>query len=680
MAKRIAIILMIGLMIISGCAVTVLGFRTYSRHVREFTTLGCNTSELGANLAEQVMENAIDNGILDFATLFSRSYEPVGENEPRRFRSGYDLYLDRRLLLFADAFLDAEPIHYAYLVANDGYIALHTNPARSKLLTTPPSPHGHPPTGRYCGVYTDPQGHTYHEYTQPVYVYRRHWGQFRVGIPVALIKAEAREIVLRSMAVMTLISAILATLLYFVVHRSLRPLKDLAATTARMGAGDLTVRADYNGRNELGDLARAFNAMAEHIETDHKTLEDRVRARTAELGDANTKLRDGIARRTKAEQEARALKQQIEFILGATKTGIDVIDAEFNVRYIDPEWRKVYGDPAGKKCYEYFMGRSEPCPDCGVITALETKEICVTEELLVKENNRPVQVTTMPFRNDKGEWLVAEVNTDITERKQNEDALRKSHRELIEVTTKLNRSNHDLQDFVYIASHDLREPLRKISSFGNLLKESLDGQLSEDDQENLNFLTDGADRMDEMVQGLLTYSRVTTRKKSLDPVDLNETVHQLRGMEVAALLEDAGAALEVPQALPTVAGDPVQIRQLLQNLITNAVKYRRKGVTPRVEIRPGHTDDGQPRIEVADNGIGIPDEMRNDIFVMFRRLHSRRQYTGSGIGLAVCKRIVERHGGRIGVESKLGQGSTFWFTLETSDPAHTHADPQPAGA
>jgi len=131
-----------------------------------------------------------------------------------------------------------------------------------------------------------------------------------------------------------------------------------------------------------------------------------------------------ITERMRAEKEVQALKTQIEFILGATKTGLDIIDAKFNIYYIDPEWKKVYGDYAGRKCYQYFMDRNTPCPDCGVVKALQTKSIIVTEEVLLKENSRPIQVTTIPFQNNAGEWLVAEVNVDIAERKRAEESLR----------------------------------------------------------------------------------------------------------------------------------------------------------------------------------------------------------------------------------------------------------------
>ena len=135
-----------------------------------------------------------------------------------------------------------------------------------------------------------------------------------------------------------------------------------------------------------------------------------------------------ITDRKKAEEDVKALNKQIEYILGATKTGLDIIDSNYNLIYIDPEWKKVYGDPAGKKCYEYFMGRKSVCEGCGLAKAIKTKKIVVSEEILAKEGNRPIQVTSIPFQDEKGNWLVAEVNTDISERKKYEEELRVSER------------------------------------------------------------------------------------------------------------------------------------------------------------------------------------------------------------------------------------------------------------
>jgi len=153
-------------------------------------------------------------------------------------------------------------------------------------------------------------------------------------------------------------------------------------------------------------------------------LEEQLVRRSVELARTNVDLQDEIKERKKAQAEIEALKKQMEFILGATKTGLDIIDSDYNMVYIDPVWQKVYGDPKGKKCYQYFMGSNKVCPGCGITRALETKKPVVTEEILVREGNRPIQVTTIPFQDEKGNWLVAEVNVDITERKKVEEKIK----------------------------------------------------------------------------------------------------------------------------------------------------------------------------------------------------------------------------------------------------------------
>jgi signal transduction histidine kinase len=239
-----------------------------------------------------------------------------------------------------------------------------------------------------------------------------------------------------------------------------------------------------------------------------------------------------------------------------------------------------------------------------------------------------------------------------------------SAKEALEVTNiKLERSNKELQDFTYIASHDLREPLRKISAFGQLLQESLEGKLDEDEEENFAFMIDGATRMQHMVNDLLVYSRVTTKAKPPERVDLNAVIDDLKNVELAVRVEETGGVINVPELLPPVDADPSQIHQLLQNLLGNGLKYCRKGVPPVITVRGRVVNGNMVCIEVQDNGIGIEEQYCANIFGMFKRLHSREDYEGSGIGLAVCKKIVERHGGEIGVESNPGVGSTFWFTV-----------------
>lgn len=251
----------------------------------------------------------------------------------------------------------------------------------------------------------------------------------------------------------------------------------------------------------------------------------------------------------------------------------------------------------------------------------------------------------------------------INQQLESEVAERKRIQEALEI------SNRELTDFVYVASHDLREPLRKISSFGQLLQKSLQGKLSDDERENLEFMIDGSDRMTMMIDGLLIYSRVNTKDITFETVDLNEAIERLKELELGMLLEETGSIIEVPQPLPKVCADPIQMEQLLQNLIANGIKYHREGVKPRITIKAKEVSDNKVRIEVQDNGIGIAPEYRDEIFKMFKRLHSSREYDGCGIGLSVCKKIVERHGGRIGVESEPGVGSMFWFTISLAKDA-----------
>jgi len=262
-----------------------------------------------------------------------------------------------------------------------------------------------------------------------------------------------------------------------------------------------------------------------------------------------------------------------------------------------------------------------------------------------------------------GRKLLLTVIRDITERKQAEEEREALLEDLRTLNYKLEQSNKELQDFVYVASHDLQEPLRKISSFGILLQDSLQGKLDEDQQENFEYMIDGAKRMQMMIGDLLDYSRVTTRAKPFERVDLNKVIEDLKSLELATLVDETRGAIYVPEPLPPVRGDPSQVYRLLQNLIGNGLKFHQEGIPPKITISARRTKDNMLHIQVQDNGIGIDAKYHEQVFTMFKRLHSRKRYKGTGIGLAICKKIVNRHRGDIGVKSTPGEGSTFWFTL-----------------
>jgi PAS domain S-box-containing protein len=324
-------------------------------------------------------------------------------------------------------------------------------------------------------------------------------------------------------------------------------------------------------------------------------------------------------------------------------------------------------DVIGKYFYDFFSPDNKEELKKAMLRIFSEKEPCV--DFLHNDVRRDGKIITIetngvPIINDDGELVgYRGVNRDITERKKAEEAMKQLNRDLESTIAKVEEANDNLKKFVYVASHDLREPLRKITSFGELLKNSLDGKICEDETENLNYMIDGAERMSQMIEGLLSYSRVSTKGQTSQAVDLSELIEQLKGLELSVLIDEKKVTLEIPQDLPYVEADPVQIRQLLQNLIANGIKYQKKDSKPCITITSRPADDGMVRIEVADNGIGIKPEYQSEVFKMFRRLHSRNEYEGTGIGLSVCKKIVERHGGRIGVESEYGQGSVFWFAI-----------------
>ena len=243
---------------------------------------------------------------------------------------------------------------------------------------------------------------------------------------------------------------------------------------------------------------------------------------------------------------------------------------------------------------------------------------------------------------------------------QQEIAVRQKAEAVVEQRSQeLARSNAELEQMAYVASHDLQEPLRMVTSYLQLLEQRYGGRLDADAHEFIAFAVDGAKRMQALIDDLLTYSRLGTKVKPLQPTDCGavmETVRRLLRMAI----DESGAQLQYA-ALPMVMGDAAQLTQLFQNLIANAIKFQ-AGQPPQIAVR-AEPEGEFWRFEVQDNGIGIAPEYFDRIFVMFQRLHSRSTYPGTGIGLAICKKIVERHGGRIWVESAPGQGTVFKFTL-----------------
>jgi PAS domain S-box-containing protein len=358
-----------------------------------------------------------------------------------------------------------------------------------------------------------------------------------------------------------------------------------------------------------------------------------------------------------------------KLILDSAGDGIYGLDMEGKVTFINPAASKMLGLNGGQiigKPMEHIVvhhtnkdgaafaeGRSP------ILTILEDgMPRQGTEELFrrVDGTSIPVDYLSTPIF-ERGEQIGSVVSfRDVTERQRAEQALADKARELA-------RSNTELEQFAYVASHDLQEPLRMVSSYTQLLARRYKGKLGSDADDFITYAVDGAARMQTLIQDLLAYSRVGTKGREFVPTDCERLLDRVLG-DLKVAIEESGAVVS-RDALPIVRADETQIGQLLQNLIGNALKFRNQE-PPHVQVSSKR--NGKEWIfSVRDNGIGIDSQYAERIFVIFQRLHRREEYPGTGIGLAVCKKIVERHGGRIWVESNPEKGATFYFTLPTQN-------------
>jgi PAS domain S-box-containing protein len=277
---------------------------------------------------------------------------------------------------------------------------------------------------------------------------------------------------------------------------------------------------------------------------------------------------------------------------------------------------------------------------------------------------RWISVSGEPIFDSQGRFTgYRGVGSDITERKLAEAELKRAHDDLAKKAEELQRSNAELEQFAYVASHDLQEPLRMVSSYTQLLGKRYGDKLQGDAQEFMHYIVDGAARMKQLIEDLLAYSRVGTKGKEFKPVPVEAPLRKAITNLRAAIEESSAAVTWDP--LPTVDADEMQLAQLFQNLMGNALKFRGSGV-PRIHVS-AEEKDGEWHLSVADNGIGIEPQYFERIFMLFQRLHTMGEYPGTGIGLAICKKVVERHGGRIWVSSTAGEGSRFHFTLPKRD-------------
>ena len=446
----------------------------------------------------------------------------------------------------------------------------------------------------------------------------------------------------------------------------IQPIRRLNASAKKLSQGEWDATSEIDRSDEVGQLAKSFNSMAEQLQESFNILEERIDERTALLSQTNQQLITEVAHRQRVEEKLRQSLQTLsDFKYALEQSAIVAItDAQGTITYVNDRFcqisqyeRKELIDRthriinSGYHAPEFFQDLWSTIAS-GQIWRAEMKN-------QAKDGSYYwVDTTIVPFLDESGKpWQYLAIQNEITERKQID-------RELRQFATQLQRSNRELKNFAYIVSHDLQEPLRKMKSFCQLLAKECQGQFTDNEKalRYLDYIIDAAGRQRTMIQALLNYSRLGRNDSSKVAIDL--------GAVVEKVLEDLSIPIAETQAtvtvsdLPTVEASPPQMAQLFLNLIGNGIKFQ-GDATPRIRIE-AKLQPEKWLISVQDNGIGINPKYAERVFQIFQRLHSRSEYSGTGIGLAICRKIVEGHGGRIWVASEPGQGSTFYFTLPVS--------------
>ena len=378
------------------------------------------------------------------------------------------------------------------------------------------------------------------------------------------------------------------------------------------------------------------------------------------LGTARVLIRD-YTQRKRPEEELKESEERFRSVTQSASEAIIIADSKGEIISWNDGAQITFGyveqEVLGKALTVLMPERYREAHRKGLERVGSTGEIHIIGKAmelfgLRKDSSEfPLEISLSSWETKKGRFY-AGIARDVTARKRAEDVLQHH-------TEELKRSNADLEQFASAASHDLQEPLRTVSSFSQLLAKRYKGTLGKDADEFITYISEGACRMQALIQDLLAYSRLSTQGKPLKSVEVSKVVdHAVHNLRIA--IEESQAKVS-QDSLPVVHGDPAQLAQLFQNLIGNAIKFRDKK-PPRIHIRA--ESNGQfCTLAVKDNGIGIDPKFGDRIFAIFQRLHTRDSYDGTGIGLALCKKIVERHRGRIWMESQPREGTTFYFTL-----------------
>ncbi len=446
-----------------------------------------------------------------------------------------------------------------------------------------------------------------------------------------------------------------------------RPLKLLEFGVKFVGKGNLDYKLNVESDDEVGRVSLAFNQMAENLK--------KVTASKNELNkeiDRRSKVEFLLLKRTKELEQLSTTLTEEKKMREAQRNALNntalvsETDLEGKIVYVNDPFVKI-----SKYTEKELLGQDHRIINSGYHphSFFENLWSTISQGKVWKGEIRNrakdgalywVDTAIGPILDDEHKVMgYISIRFIITDRKQLEKSLKESNQELDQQAQRLKISNEELEQFAYVASHDLQEPLRMVNSYVKLLEEEYKGKLDKEADKYIHYAIDGAERMMLLINDLLAFSRVGSQRKEVKKTDCSLILEELFQDLKLVIQENKASITHDP--LPTIMSDELQVRQLFQNLIGNAIKF--KG-DKRPEIHVGvERENNEWKFSVRDNGIGIDLKQSDRIFVIFQRLHSRDKYPGTGIGLAISKKIVERHNGRIWIESKLGQGTTFFFTI-----------------
>ena len=526
-------------------------------------------------------------------------------------------------------------------------------------------------------------------------------GTVQIGLSKASMISSMRRSKIRALWLTILIvsPAILAT--FIIVRLMLKPIKRLSVAAGAVSQGDFEHLVEVKSRDEIGHLAGSFNKMVVDLKISSEALQYRLEIEET-IAAISTKFMDlaprevdngidyalqTIGKATHADLSYVFLLsddgERVEKVYEWYDEGIETRDYDSAMRGLSAETRSWWTEalqqfgrihvpnvdelpPEADTMKDFIKSKGIRsfvivpmlyggasvgvlgCSSVRVERAWTKEDITLLKmvgEIFVNALERRQAEEELQHRLEVEERMTGELKREVDERKRTEEELA--------------RSNAELQSFAYVASHDLQEPLRMVASYLQLLERRYKGKLDDDADDFINYAVDGATRMQRLINDLLKYSRVSTQAKEFEPTNC-ETVleNTLSNLQIAIKESEAVVAHD---PLPNVMADNIQLGQLLQNLIGNAIKFRNEK-PPRIHVS-AKQKEGEWTFSVQDNGIGIDPDYKDRIFVIFQRLHGVGDYPGTGIGLAICKRIVEHHGGRIWLESQPGEGCTFYFTI-----------------